>query len=154
MGEIAHHIIGHGRQDGRRNPLGGDIGQQNGGAIRSTFGNRITTNHAAGSGAVFDHYRCAKAVLHLPRHQPGQQIRRAARREGDNEAHGPRGLRARRQRRGGKNGGQDGAALGGFHVVIPREFRHSIDQKAPPCLHGGRRMPCHLPMRGRACLGC
>jgi hypothetical protein len=70
------------------------------------------------------------------------QIRRAAWREGDNEANGPRGLRARRQGRGGKDGGQDGAALGGVHVVIPRKFRLSIDQKAPPCLHGAGG--CHV----------
>ena len=72
MGEIAHHIIGHGRQDGRRNPLGGDVGKQDGCAIGSTFRNRITANHAARASAVFHHHRRAKAAFHLPRNQPGQ----------------------------------------------------------------------------------
>jgi len=38
----------------------------------------------------------AKAAFHLSRHQPRQQIRRATGREGNNEANGPRGLRAGR----------------------------------------------------------
>ena len=115
MGEIAHHIIGHGRQNGRGNALRGDVGQQNGGAIGRAFRNRITAHHAARAGAVFHHHWRAKAGFHLACHQPGQQIRRTTGREGDNEAHRSRGLRTECYARHNKGSSQGRASRQMMH---------------------------------------
>jgi hypothetical protein len=115
-------------------------------AVGRGLGHGVGAEVAAGAGTVLDDHR-AEAVLHLLGERAGDDVERAARRIGHDEAERP-GLRQRRQRprrrdrAGGKRGEGEPAPhrrarrkrtrsawRNGMRVIEPRAFREKRDER-------------------------
>ena len=79
-----------------------------GGRLEDVFGADI----AAGAGAVLDNERLAQGGLQLLRHHPCQGIGGAARRDGNDDRHGPCRIRRLRRRASRPEGEEQGQACG------------------------------------------